>query len=321
MAKRKKSAAKKSAESKGQSGVKDISSQLEDIDDVFASAKEKSFSEIPNGKYQVRIDAAVLNNSKASDRFQCSWEMTIISGDFANRKVWKHAGLDNEESMGYFKGDLAHLGMSMPAKASDLPDVLEELLESFAGVTIRTKKGSDMMNVYFDKALDSDEIEDETPEVDEEEAEEAEAEEAEEAAEFAKGDRVTAEIDDETYAGVIKKLKGNSATVLFDDGETEKMDLEDLDFEDSEEGEEAEEAEEAEEGEEDDDEVVTLNFTDEDLKPAHLKKIKRLAKENDFDPDDYDTMVEVLGDIAELCGVEGKFSNPKKALNAIEEAN
>ena len=45
---------------------------------------------------------------------------------------------------------------------------------------------------------------------------------------FEKGDEVLSEIDGEEYAGVIKKIKGDTATVLFEDGDELEIDLDDL---------------------------------------------------------------------------------------------
>ena len=45
---------------------------------------------------------------------------------------------------------------------------------------------------------------------------------------FEEDDEVLSEIDGVEYAGVIKKIKGNTATVLFEDGDELKIDLDDL---------------------------------------------------------------------------------------------
>jgi len=46
--------------------------------------------------------------------------------------------------------------------------------------------------------------------------------------EFEKGDRVSAEIDGEAYEGAVKKVKDDEAVVLFDDGDKQTIDLDDL---------------------------------------------------------------------------------------------
>lgn len=45
---------------------------------------------------------------------------------------------------------------------------------------------------------------------------------------FEKGDRVSAEIDGDTYEGVVKKVKDDEAVVLFDDGDEQTVDFDDL---------------------------------------------------------------------------------------------
>jgi len=57
---------------------------------------------------------------------------------------------------------------------------------------------------------------------------ESESEPEEDDIPFEEGDRVSAEIDGETYEGVIKKIKDDKAKVLFDDGDKNTFDLDDL---------------------------------------------------------------------------------------------
>ncbi len=55
-----------------------------------------------------------------------------------------------------------------------------------------------------------------------------ETEEVEEEVEFNKGDRVIIEIDDVEYAGVITLIKGEKATIKFDDGDVDTYALDEL---------------------------------------------------------------------------------------------
>lgn len=129
------------------------------LDQFWGDVEERSFGEVPDNSYQVSIEEATINHAKSSGRLQCSWVLNIESPtNFKGRKLFKHDGLDNEDSLGWFRGGLARLGIDWPASPRELPGVLEGLKGSYALVVARTKKDSDIQNVHFKKALDSTEI-------------------------------------------------------------------------------------------------------------------------------------------------------------------
>ena len=142
---------------------KSVTKQLAELEG-WEDTPEKSFEDVEPGKYQVKIGAATLNNAKSSGRLQVSWELTIVNGNFSGRKLFKHDGLDTEDGRSYFRGSLAKLGHEWPDNPKELIGVLEELLDTFASVTVRKRKDSDGISVYFDKALDSDDVENELSE-------------------------------------------------------------------------------------------------------------------------------------------------------------
>jgi len=204
-------------------GKKDISKQLANLNEVWGDIPEASFEDVPDGKQQIQIKAATLNVAKSeSKRFQCSWTLKVVSGEYANRNVFKHDGLDTEESIGYFKSGLARLGVEYPDDANDLPEVLEELLDTFASVTLRTKAGREIQNIFFDRALDSDDIDD-VPE-------EAAATGDDTSDDWKKDDKCQVDIDGEMYSGIVAELHddGETALIKFDDGDKDTYSLDDL---------------------------------------------------------------------------------------------
>ena len=141
--------------------------------------------------------------------------------------------------------------------------------------------------------------------------------------ELSKGDRVTVMLNEdsepdedagETYAGKIIKVDNEEATVKFDDGEKLTLPLEALSPE------EGEPAADPDDDDPADTPEVKLKFKGEDLKGDQKKKIKTLAKEHDFDTDDYDDLSALAADIAEFFGVSGSFKSAAKLLTAIDEA-
>jgi len=357
---------------------------FDDIDDWDDTEEAPSFSEVPDDKYEAKIASATLNRSKSSGRRQCSWDLIIISGEMKGRHVFKHDGLEDEQQRSYFRQALAKLGIAWPKK-SELAETLSELEGTFAAITVRTK--GEFQNVYFDRALDSDDVGDiddldddgdgdgddaaelekgdrVTAEIDGETyagkimkikgskatvkfddgdkqtlpLDELSAEDTDDdgdgdddgdddgdgdgdddAPELEKGSRVTAEIDGETYAGEIKKVKGKKATVEFDDGDTQKIALDDLTAEDDDGDGDDDDGDGDDDGDDGDGEGVEVEFDDDDLTSKDKKKIKKLAKKYKMDPEDYDTTSDLLVEIAEYCDISGTYKKASKLIKECEE--
>lgn len=233
--------------------IGDVDEQLSAMfDDSWGNSQPKEFVDVPNGTYQTRIIAAFVNNAKSSGRLQCTWEMVILDGEQRARHLFKHDGLDNEDSIGYFKGTLSTLGYDEPADSDALKATLAEIVEAptYAVARVSSKKrkvDGEMVtrsNTRIIRALDSDDVTDDLEEEDlasfiqdydpAEEMEPAASEEdlADGDIVYEKGDRVTKDFDGEAYAGTITRMKGDSATIKFDDGETLTVSVDELSPED-----------------------------------------------------------------------------------------
>ena len=88
------------------------------FDDEFASAEAPSFDEVPDGKYQVRIDSVRLDRSQKGDPM-IKWDLIVIAGPHAGRHIFKNSVI-TPASLPFVKGDLKTLGLEL-AKFSDLP--------------------------------------------------------------------------------------------------------------------------------------------------------------------------------------------------------
>jgi hypothetical protein len=119
---------------------------LSAFDDDFATAEAPSLDEVPDGKYQARIDAVRLDRSHKGDPM-IKWDLIVISGALTGRHIFKNAVV-TPASLPFVKGDLTTLGLELP-KFSDLSHRLDELLDITLEVTKRTR--GDYSNVYFNK--------------------------------------------------------------------------------------------------------------------------------------------------------------------------
>jgi len=316
--------AKKQSGAKGKKsdthGKKDIAKALAALNDIWGDTDPVSFEDVPDGKYQILLKDIGINESKSSGRLQVSWQLKIVSGSFANRMMFKHDGIDTAESLGYFKGGLARLGVECPDDMSDLPDVLDELKGTYASVTSRTKKGSDMANVFFDKALDSDDIDEDISE--DPGDPDADAMEETEEVIWEVGERCEVDIDGTNYPGEVTEVNDDStALITFDDGDTDTYAFTDLIEVDAEEEEAEEEEAEEEEAEE---EEATWAKGDEcqvdidgDMYKGVIKKIKDDEATIKFDDGDTDTYS--LSELVEVAAEEAE-AEVEEEEEAEEEA-
>jgi hypothetical protein len=126
-------------------GVSDLSV----FDDEYDEAEVPTYEEVPDGKYQVRVQRAALGTSQAGDAM-LKWDLVVLSGQHAGRHVFKNAVITHK-SLPFVKGDLHTLGVQL-GKFSDLPNHLEALLDQTLEITKRTR--GEYTNVYFNRRLE-----------------------------------------------------------------------------------------------------------------------------------------------------------------------
>jgi len=118
------------------------------FDEEYEQAEAADFDEVPDGKYQVRIESVRMAESQKGDPM-IKWDLIVISGQFEGRHIFKNSVI-TQASLPFVKGDLKTLGLQLP-KFSELPNHLEELLDKRLQVTKKTK--DEFTNVYFNKLL------------------------------------------------------------------------------------------------------------------------------------------------------------------------
>ena len=121
---------------------------LSSYDDDFASAEAPSQDEVPDGKYQARIESVKLESSQKGDPM-IKFDLEVLSGSQAGRHIFKNSVI-TQASIPYVKGDLKTLGLEL-SKFSELSGRLEELLDVTLEVTKRTR--GDYTNVYFNRRI------------------------------------------------------------------------------------------------------------------------------------------------------------------------
>jgi hypothetical protein len=139
---------------------------------------------VPDGDYVGDLKEMKVEESRKSGRLQVVSTYMIVDGDNEGSTVKRFDGIDEEISMGYFKGYCEVIGLELP---DDL-EVLQEICNVFVSgnedlfnLTVKTK--DKYANVYVNGISEfvKSEGEEETEEVEEEEEEvEEEVEEEEE---------------------------------------------------------------------------------------------------------------------------------------------
>jgi hypothetical protein len=140
---------------------------------------------VPDGTYICQLQSMIIDESKKSGRLQVVSTFMVADGEYENQTVKRFDGIDNETSMGYFKGYCEVLGVDLPEDLEQLQDSLNEFVESnttLFEVVVKTNKEG-YQNVYVNGPSDmtlEEEGEEEEQESQEEESQEEEQEEEEE---------------------------------------------------------------------------------------------------------------------------------------------
>ena len=121
---------------------------LTTFDDEFETAEAPEYDEVPDGKYQARIETVRLESSQKGDPM-IKFELEVLSGSQAGRRIFKNSVI-TQASLPYVKGDLKTLGLEL-AKFSELGGRLEDLLDVTLEVTKRTR--GEYSNVYFNRRI------------------------------------------------------------------------------------------------------------------------------------------------------------------------
>jgi len=158
-----------------------VASKLRSLQKKWKAATPRTGGGLPDGDYEGVIKTAVVGLSKSeAKRLQCVWTLEATAPEgLEGRKQIKIAGLETEDNLCWFQGDLAVLGIDPPDSAEDIADAAGQTEGHAAGQTeglpiafrVRTKQ--EFTNVDFIGLLEGVEVE----ETENEETEESNEEE------------------------------------------------------------------------------------------------------------------------------------------------
>lgn len=128
---------------------------LASFDDEFETLPEEpETDEVPDGKYQARIDGFEITRSKTSGNPMLKWKLRIIAPRCVGRILWRNSVLRNDpESLRWIKKDLAVVGVRI-GKLSELPDHVEAIVGRTVEIS-KTTRG-DYDSIYLNKLVQMD---------------------------------------------------------------------------------------------------------------------------------------------------------------------
>lgn len=132
----------------------DLSQFDDDCDWENTPDPEPSYGQVPNGKYQVRVEKIYLATSSSGNPM-LKWQLHILGPKMAGRKLFRNNMLTSPDNREWLRKDLCAAGVS-PKKVSDLqrPGFLEQLLDVILEVVVKNKD-EESTNVYIQRRIDS----------------------------------------------------------------------------------------------------------------------------------------------------------------------
>ncbi len=117
------------------------------------SAPTKTYDELPDGVYQVQVEAAQLKESKSGAPY-LHYSLRVLAGQHSGRMIFKAQQLA-PEGLPYLKADLELLQIPLE-NIGLLEETLPRALDALLDVKLKTnmrRDGTPAQNVYFNRLI------------------------------------------------------------------------------------------------------------------------------------------------------------------------
>lgn len=127
-----------------------IHEELAKLDGIWQQTEARSGGvNIPDDDYIAKLTKMFINKSKSKGRLQVCSLYNVADGNYEGKEIMRFDGLDNEQSIAYFKGYGETIGLEVPTSMTDLPAALEAFMNGFDGlVNITMKTKGEYQNLY-----------------------------------------------------------------------------------------------------------------------------------------------------------------------------
>lgn len=183
---------------------------------------------VEDGRYIAQLLGFELQKSSAG-RDQIKRSFKITEGESKGEKLTDYQGLDTDKGISFFMRDIKRLGYEEPESLEDCGPIVKEINEEQPMIRITVKNNGDFQNVFIDKALSADEV-DEGTEEGAEVAGKGKDEKEEEEVEIEIGMTVVATVDGEEVTGKITKILESLGKVKIEDedGNVHKVSVDEI---------------------------------------------------------------------------------------------
>jgi hypothetical protein len=130
---------------------------LKQYQDEYKIAEVNTYEELPDGRYQVRIERVELKESKNQKLPMLEWEFVVVDGKYEGRHEWKY-NLIVPDRLKWLKQDLFSAGLELEELhklEEELPTLLDRVLDIEIATNKSEKTGKNYRNVYIRKLIDS----------------------------------------------------------------------------------------------------------------------------------------------------------------------
>jgi hypothetical protein len=123
---------------------------MNSANDIWNQGTKDAENDNPVGNMQGIIRKASLGRSAASDRLQISYEIEVLVGPSAGKKLRKYDGLETAQQAKITQQQLARVGIKVEG-IQKLPAALLTLIDK--PIVFSAKKNGQYYNIYFQRLL------------------------------------------------------------------------------------------------------------------------------------------------------------------------
>ena len=133
--------------------AEDLSQELARLQGTWDEAKAGGGTVLADGNYTFKIESAHVGRSQKG-RLQVACKYRVMVGDHVGKEIMQYQGLDNSQSIGFFKQFMGRLELAPPENIAELPTWVGRLV----GITFlgQVKNKDGFMNCYIQKRVTLD---------------------------------------------------------------------------------------------------------------------------------------------------------------------
>jgi hypothetical protein len=147
-------------------GSKEFDKRLAAMDQTWKAGKERKDEpfelKIETGRYRAALTDLELLRSQSSDKLIIKREWAVLEGDHADDIFCDFLSIENEWGLLATHRFIETMGYAVPDSASDLPDLLDEILKQKPECMIKVKVKDDFANVRVLEILNAAPTEEQT---------------------------------------------------------------------------------------------------------------------------------------------------------------